>query len=86
ITQESVPVTEFKVEQEGQEIPITKTDVSAPNTHDPDRPKEAWEHLVGVHWIDTVPLKDAIKEKAFSATRTPSPNPAPKNGATRSSD
>jgi len=66
VTQEKVPVTEFLVADEhGGQRPICEVELNAPDMCDTDRPRDEWEYLVGVDWIETVPVGEAIREKGF---------------------
>ncbi|MCK4374689.1 MAG: hypothetical protein KAX19_05145 [Candidatus Brocadiae bacterium] len=59
-------MTEFKVRDEsGKDVPISQARLSATAMCNTDCPREEWEYVVGVDWIETVPLQEAIKEKGF---------------------
>lgn len=62
-----VPVSDFRVEVEGKEIPILQAPLQARNMgEDMDNP-ELSEYVVGVDWLKTVPVRDAIRQKGFFA-------------------
>ena len=51
----------FKVNQNGSPVPITQVNIQAPKALN----EEKSEHFVGVDWIKTVDLEDAIRERGF---------------------
>lgn len=61
-----VKVDEFKVEKEnGNSVPITQLPVQASEMFADKDSQENAEYLVKIHWIKTVSLSEAIKEKGF---------------------
>ena len=52
---------EFQVQQNGSLVPITTVGLQAPKALQ----KEQAEHFVGVEWIKTVDLQDAVRERGF---------------------
>jgi len=65
VTNAVVKVDKFMVKQNGVETPITKLKVSAPKMFETKDDPDNAEYLVGVNWIKTVPVAEAIKEKGF---------------------
>jgi len=66
VTQEVVPANEFKVaDKSGKSVLISMLPLRVPKILNTDGPKEEWEYLVGVKWVKTVSLEEAIKEKGF---------------------
>jgi hypothetical protein len=61
-----VPVEQFLVtDSSGKSVPITDLDTKVgKNPKSTDDPERA-EYLVGVNWIKTVPVSQAIKERGF---------------------
>ena len=57
----AVRYDQFNINVNGSHVPIAKVDVEAPNAFD----KERAEHFVGVKWIKTVDLQEAVKERGF---------------------
>ena len=57
----AVRYDQFNIHFNGSHIPITEVDVEAPNAFDEERA----EHFVGVKWIKTVDLQEAVKERGF---------------------
>ena len=52
---------DFTLKSDGSDIPITEVGLKAENAFDEDYA----QHFVGVEWIKTVALKDAVKEPGF---------------------
>ncbi len=61
VTDTVVPVDKFMVLTEGNRVPIRELPVEAPGMFD----SKHGEHLVAVHWIKTLPIEQAVKEKGF---------------------
>ena len=61
VTDTVVPVDKFMILIEGTRVPITELPVEASGMFD----SKHGEHLVAVHWIKTLPVKNAVKEKGF---------------------
>ena len=52
---------QFKVNKNASTVPITEVDIQAPKALN----EENSEHFVGVEWIKTVNLQDAVRERGF---------------------
>ena len=63
VIKSAVSYDDFEVISNGSLVPITDPDVKleAPNASD----KEHGEHFVGVKWIKTVELEEAVRERGF---------------------
>jgi hypothetical protein len=61
VTQEKTPVTEFEVELDGERKPILDCDLNANLGKNKDDPSMR-EYLIGVDWIETLPLEEAYRE------------------------
>ena len=63
VVESAQPITDFTVDDEhGNERPITEVLTNTPRT---DLPEDMLEHYVRVHWLQTVPLDQALHEKGF---------------------
>ena len=66
VTETVVPIREFRVRQnDGSIVPLSDVPLVAPemfmNADDP----EIAPYIVGVRWVKTIPVEDAIREKGF---------------------
>ena len=57
----AVRFDKFNVNQNGSTVPITSVDIQAPKA----LKEEQSEHFVGVEWIKTVDIQDAVRERGF---------------------
>lgn len=69
VKEESVRVTEFKVDVAGEEIPILDAPLDAPNMGENADDQELSEYVVKVEWIKTDPIENAYKEKGLFANQ-----------------
>jgi hypothetical protein len=70
VTEEAVPVKDFKVEVNGQVIPILEApNIKAPNMGDNSDDPEKSEYLVRVDWIKELPRGNAIWKKGMFANQ-----------------
>ncbi|QDT34017.1 endonuclease NucS domain-containing protein [Thalassoglobus polymorphus] len=79
VVQEAAPIDGFLVDDgEGNKVPITglalKISQSTTAIQDPEKA----EHLVGVEWIKTVPVSNAIREKGFFGNQNSAAKPRSK--------
>lgn len=65
----SVPVSEFRVEVEGEETPILEAPLKATNMSDNSDDPDLSEYLVAVDWMHTHSAKDAFWEKGMFANQ-----------------
>lgn len=65
----AVPVREFMVEVDGQQVPILKAPLKAPHMDDNADDPEKSEYVVRVEWIRTLPEHQAIWEKGMFANQ-----------------
>ena len=61
VTRTAVRFDEFEVNSNGSSVPIRKVKVEAPKAFD----DEHGEYFVGVNWINTVDLQEAVRERGF---------------------
>jgi hypothetical protein len=65
VISKATPVGKFEIEYKGKKRKLLDLELHAPNiTDDMDDPELA-EYMVGVRWIKTVDLDDAVKEKGL---------------------
>lgn len=64
VTQTKTPVTEFEVEHDEETKPILECDLHADLGRNKDDPTMR-EYLIGVEWIETLPLEGAYREKGM---------------------
>ena len=69
IRESVVPVKNFKVELDGQEVPILDVPLSAKNVRENADNLDLSEYLVKVDWIKTLPANKAIWEKGMYANQ-----------------
>ena len=62
---------QFKVKQNGSLVPITAVDIQAPKA----LKEEQSEHFVGVEWIKTVDIQDAVRERGFFGNQNTAAQP-----------
>ena len=62
---------QFKVNQNGSTVPIKSVNIQAPKALQ----EEQSEHFVGVDWIKTVQLEDAVKERGFFGNQNTAAQP-----------
>ncbi len=65
VTSEAVRYDQFKVDQDGNSIPLTQVGIEAPEAFD----EAHGEHFVGVKWIKAVDLQEAVWERGFFANQ-----------------
>jgi hypothetical protein len=69
VTETVVPVTEFRVDVDGAEIPILEADHKAPGMDEHADDPERAEYMVRVEWIATRDKADAIWKKGMFANQ-----------------
>jgi hypothetical protein len=72
VTEKARPVTEFKVELDGQRVPILQAPLAEPEKvgHDADDPNLR-EHLVRVEWLKTRPVEEAVWQPGLFTNQIP---------------
>jgi uncharacterized protein with ParB-like and HNH nuclease domain/predicted transport protein len=72
VTEKARPVTDFRVDVEGQRTPILKAPLTDPEkvTHDADDPALC-EHLVRVDWLKTRPVEEAVWQTGLFTNQVP---------------
>jgi hypothetical protein len=67
VKEAAVPVKEFKVNIDGNEIPILEAPLQAPKMGENSENPDLSEYLVRVEWLKAVPKSEAYWEKGFFA-------------------
>jgi hypothetical protein len=65
----AVPVTQFRVNLDGREVPILEAPLAAPRMDEYASDPERMEYVVRVDWIRTLPTSQAIAERGMFANQ-----------------
>jgi len=66
VTQTVMPITEFRIQQEdGSAVPLSGVPLTATEMFEDAHDPELSPYIVGVCWIRTIPVEEAIHEKGF---------------------